>query len=338
VLFHVGFKYSVLTNGWIPDGFELVVATLCLARCFDRRGGRAVALFLGLGFLSWGLGDTVWTIQEVFGSGPVTNFLGPTFWLAFYPLAYVAVLFFMRREVGTLTTPGLLDGAVAALGTAAVCSAFAFHGVFGSSSTLTEATNLAYPIGDLLLLSLVVGCTVMLSGRRTALWVMLIIAFLLNGVGDTFNLFQSSEGHYQLDAVFHALAWPAAGLVVSIAVWLPSRPHDSWVHQKSTGFMLPGLATAAVLGILIVDTVHAVAPIAVGLAVAALITAGIRLIRSAQETPVITNVEVGIEKGEGTMSQLCSVHCDIGALQQSVDSISTGFRRVRSIWRSPRQV
>lgn len=214
----------------------------------------------------------------MFGSGPVTNFLGPSFWLAFYPLAYVAVLFFMRREVGALTTPGLLDGAVAALGTAAICSAFAFHGVFGASGTsvLTEATNLAYPIGDLLLLSLVVGCTAMLSGRRTALWVMLIVAFLLNGVGDTFNLFQSSEGHYQLDAVFHAIAWPAAGLLVSIAVWLPSRPLDPWARQKPTGFMLPGLTTAAGLAILIVDTVHAVAPIAVGLAVATLITAGIR--------------------------------------------------------------
>jgi diguanylate cyclase len=52
--------------------------------------------------------------------------------------------------------------------------------------------------------------------------------------------------------------------------------------------MLPGLATAAGLGIVIVDTVHAVAPIAVGLAVATLIIAGIRLMRSAQELRLFT--------------------------------------------------
>jgi len=52
------FSYSLLWNGWMPDGFELLVSGLCIARGLVRQAGRAVALALGFGLLSWSLGDT----------------------------------------------------------------------------------------------------------------------------------------------------------------------------------------------------------------------------------------------------------------------------------------
>ena len=59
-----------------------------------------------------------------------------------------------------------LDGAVAGLGAAGVCACFAFntilHSVGGDASTVTVAVDLAYPIGDVLLLILVVGGTTIL--------------------------------------------------------------------------------------------------------------------------------------------------------------------------------
>ena len=64
-----------------------------------------------------------------------------------------------------------LDGAVAGFGAAAICAAFAFHDVSLSAGggTASVAFNLAYPIGDVLLLAMVVAGTAILPGRTKAL-------------------------------------------------------------------------------------------------------------------------------------------------------------------------
>jgi diguanylate cyclase len=284
------FVHSRLLNGWLPDGFQLIVAALCMARALLRRPGRAAALALGVGILSWGLGDTLSTARIM--GGPIPS--GPSWadicWLGFYPPAYVGVVLFMRREVRRISDPSWLDGAVAGLGAAAVCASFAFQGVLQSAGTgpLDKAINLAYPIGDLLLFALVVGGTTLLSGRMTAPWMLLAAAMALNAVGDTFNLFQSSLGTPRTNAIFYALAWPAAGLLVSVAVWLRSRPPDLLVPPKPTGFVLPGLATVSAFVILFTGSLHHVNRIALGLATATLITVGLRLVLSVRRLRTLT--------------------------------------------------
>lgn len=284
------FTYSTLWNGWVPDAFEILVSVLCIARGLARRPGRTVALALGFGLLSWALGDTMWTVQAVAGTSNATQLLGALFYVGFYPLAYVAVVAFMRGRLRMVSAPGLIDGAVAALGAAAVCAAFAFHGseYVVTTDTLTKATNLAYPIGDLLLLALVAGAAVLLSGRGSVPWAVLAVACVANCVGDTTNLFQSSEGHLRVEALSHVLAWPLAGLLMATAVWLRPRPVDLLARQKPSSFWLPGLAAACGLVLLVVANIDDVGGIAVILAVASLVAAGVRLVWSAQGLRALT--------------------------------------------------
>ncbi len=282
--------HSALLTGWLPDGFELAVAVLCMARGLLRQKGRLVAFALGLGLLSWAVGDTVWTAQTLRGAMPPSPSWADAFWLGFYPPAYLAVVLFMRREVRWIAESSWLDGAVAALGAASVCAAFAFQGLAQSAgaSPLAKATNLAYPIGDLVLFALVVGGTTLLSGRTTAPWILLAAAMVLNAVGDTFNLFPSPLGSPRLDAVFHALAWPAAGLLMSIAVWLRRRPPDLLAPEKPAGFLFPGLAAVSALVILFVGSLHHVTRVALVLAAATLVTVGLRLALSLRGLRTVT--------------------------------------------------
>src|SRR5208283_3124166 len=92
--------------------------------------------------------------------------------------------------------PNWLDSAVAALGASAVCAAFAFHSLLHTAggSPLAVATDLAYPVGDLLLLALVVGASTMLAGRNVGPWVLIATGMALNSAGDTINLFGSTVG------------------------------------------------------------------------------------------------------------------------------------------------
>src|SRR4029077_9114406 len=104
------------------------------------------------------------------------------FYLAFFPLAYLALGLMVRRESARLVPAIWLDGAVAGLGAAALCAAFAFHGIVHATDGggAAVATNLAYPVGDVLLLALVVGGSAVLTGARRGAWSLVAAGCALN--------------------------------------------------------------------------------------------------------------------------------------------------------------
>src|SRR5471032_295053 len=59
--------YSLWLDGWLVVGVEFVASFVCIARGFVRGSGRAVALALGLGLLSWCFGDFVLTVESLGG-------------------------------------------------------------------------------------------------------------------------------------------------------------------------------------------------------------------------------------------------------------------------------
>ena len=201
-------------DGWGVAFYEVILGLLLIARAFSGLPGRAVPLALGSGVLAWAMGDVVLT-AESWGGATVTNpSLADAFYVCFYPLAYAAIVLMLRKEIKRLLPATWLDGAIAGLGAAAVCAAFAFHAVFRSlgGDPFGVAVHLAYPIGDVLLLALVVGGTAILPGRRLP-WLLFATACAVNGIGDTFNLFGSTA---QVGVVFNGIAWPIAITLMSI--------------------------------------------------------------------------------------------------------------------------
>jgi diguanylate cyclase (GGDEF)-like protein len=273
---------SELLDGWAVNGFEIVAAALCIARGFTRRPGRAVALTLGFGLFMWAFGDIALMVESLGGVTPSTPSLADVFYLGFYPPTYVAAVIFMRGEVRRLATPSWLDGAVASVGTASVCAAFAFERVLhlaGGTSAAT-ATNLAYPVGDVLLLSLVVGGSTVMSGRRKAPWLLMAAGMAINAVGDTASLFGTSFGASRLGFIFNAIAWPTSMLVLSMSVWLRPHPSNPQTLRKPALFVIPGLSAVCALVVLFVGNLHATSRLALGLATGALLLVGIRLVVS----------------------------------------------------------
>jgi len=278
-------------DGWAVAIFEAVVSILCIIRGLDKHPGRVAPLALGLALLSWSLGDTFLTIESLGGATPAVPSLADVFYLGFYPLAYVATVQLLRSALGRLSRPNWLDGVVAGLGAAAICAAFAFHDIVHASggSVAAATTNLAYPIGDLLLLSLVIGGTVMLSGRWTMPWFLLALGITINVVGDTANLFQSSTifaSRFGTD--LNAFAWPVSILLMAMSVWVKPPTVDPLRSQRIAGVTLPSLAAIGGLAILLIGYVRTVTWVALWLATATLLMVGLRLTLSARALRILT--------------------------------------------------
>ena len=181
-------------------------------------------LLLGIGLMCWAAGDIVLTIQSLGGATPPSPSIADGFYLTFYPVTYFAVMLMLRNSVKRFSLATWLDGAVAGFGAAAVCAAFAFKDVLhhAGGSAAGVAVNLAYPVGDILLLGLVVGSAAIVPGKRKLPWLLLAAGYALNAVGDIFNVLGSTS---HVATVLNDIAWPVAILLVSIAVWVraPAR-------------------------------------------------------------------------------------------------------------------
>ena len=268
---------SLLINGWGVDLFEFAGGVLCVAAGLGRQTGRAVPLILGTSLLTWTLGDVVVTIESLGGATVPQPSIADAFYLVYFPLAWVAIVLFIRGATRRLISVNWLDGAVAGLGAAAVCAAFAFKAIEHSTGLgpLATAVNLAYPVGDVLLLLVVAGGTVVLIGRRRAPWLLLATGITLNVAGDTMNLVHSSAGA-DLGTALNGIAWPASILLMSIAMWLRPGPANLLAPPRETGFGFPALAAAAGLAILLLGTMGHVNRVAVGLATATLLAVVLR--------------------------------------------------------------
>lgn len=275
---------STLIDGWGVDVFEMIGGALCMIGGRRRQPGSAVPLVLGGALIAWALGDVVLTVESLGGATPPTPSIADALYLAFFPLSYVAVVLMVRGETRRLSSPNWLDGAVAGLGCGAVCAAFAFSAIVRhtGNSPLAAAVNLAYPVGDVLLLLLVAGGTAVMSGRRKAPWLMLAAGLSANVLGDTANLFASSVGGSHMGVVINAAAWPTSTLLLSAAMWVRPGLADPLAEQRTPGFVLPGAAATAGLAILLLGTFEHVNRVATSLAALTLLAVVARTWSSVQ--------------------------------------------------------
>ncbi len=270
--------HSKLVGGWGVDVFELIAGALCVAAGRGRQAARRVPQILGVALICWGLGDLAQTIESLGGTPSVPS-AADFLYILFFPFAYVALVLMVRGEVRRLSTPNWLDGAVAGLGAATLCAAFAFSALVHSTgdSTIKVAVNLAYPVGDVILLLLVAGGTAVMSGRRKLPWILLAGGITINVAGDTYNLLQSVQGVTPTGTFVDAIAWPVSILSMSLAMWLPSGPSNPLAGQKPAVFVLPAIAAVIAAGVLFLGGLGDANPVALALAEATLVMVAVRM-------------------------------------------------------------
>ena len=114
---------------------------------------------------------------------------GDGFLLAFFPAACVAALLFARARLPRFGPALMLDAAIGTLGAAAVVTQLLAAQIQADTgSAFKTAVALAFPMGDVLLVVMVVVALTLRGWRVSAVWLLLAFGVLLRAVCDAVHV------------------------------------------------------------------------------------------------------------------------------------------------------
>src|SRR5450755_3776139 len=159
----VASELHALGVGWLPVGpvnwLHLVVmgagAGLCLLRAGLRRDERWAWLLLGLGVSAWVAGELYFTAVLWSDASPPVPSPADVGYLSLPPLVFAGLVVLARSRIHGLPKTLWVDGLTAGLAAGAVSATVVFQPVLDAlgGSRLAIATNLSYPVADLLCLA-----------------------------------------------------------------------------------------------------------------------------------------------------------------------------------------
>jgi two-component system cell cycle response regulator len=273
-------------DGPLYDAVVLSAGIACLLRARDAGRERAAWLFIAAAVLAWAAAEIYWTVR--IEGNPNAPYPSPADvgYLAFYPLAAAGLYKLLRARAHELDWRLWMDGLIAALGTAALGAALIFEFVANrtSGTTIQVATTLAYPLGDIALLALVVGIVALTRWRPGRTWSLLLAGLATMVVADVAFTLQSFEAAlpggdwvepiYLISAVFiGAEAWqPEADTI------RPAARFDGWRE-----LMIPAFFATVMIGLFAMQYFSRLSGLTAVLMTATMITVIARLAMSVRE-------------------------------------------------------
>ena len=200
----------------------------------DGRTRRAWAL-LAASAACWVVGQATWVWYEHLARRDLPfPSLADVGYLGAIPLAVAAMLAFPgRTERAALQARSLLDGAVIATSLLYISWSLVLGPVFraGEGSVPEQAIVLAYPVGDVVLATIVF--VVVARSRGGGAPVLLLGAGLLSlAVADTSFAYLTQEGAYSTGALSD-VGWFAGYLLVATAARRPAAVGITWAGRRS---------------------------------------------------------------------------------------------------------
>jgi two-component system, cell cycle response regulator len=261
-------------NTWVYDGLMVFACVIVGSHAYLVKRERAAWTVVTVALASWTVGE-IWA--SIFDPTSYPSFadLG---YIAFYPLLYIGIALLLRSRARSMGGTLWLDGATAALAAAALGAAVLVELVLEntSGSTSTVVTNLAYPLGDVLLLSAVFGVFSLTGGRPGPRWLLLGLGVLSTALADSIYLFQSANGSY-VDGTWVDILWPASMLLIASSAWMPDRTRHGLAVEGRPLLAVPLVGALVATGILVYDHFTRLNILAIVLATATLALVVVRL-------------------------------------------------------------
>jgi diguanylate cyclase (GGDEF)-like protein len=260
-----------LPAGWAP------VAVAWLAAV--RAKARLPLVFVALALSAYTAGSTYYVFALSEGRALPVPSPADGSYLLFYPLVLSGLFAYLLSLRQRLARSVLLDAVVGSLGAASVLVVLLgpLLSAAGGFPSLATAVAVAYPLLDLIVLAVTAGMAAVPGLATVRSGATLMLGLIVFAVADAFYVFRLANGTYELGTPLDA-GW-IAGLCL-IASWADGfARQEERAEGASEGSWTPAVpmaATAAGAGVLIVGTGNPVPGLAVALAAATLLSAGVR--------------------------------------------------------------
>jgi two-component system, cell cycle response regulator len=218
------------------SALEVSAALFCLARPLLRPDNRATWLAVGLGIACFTAGDLYFSFVLAEREAIPYPSLADAGYVALYPLVYLGLGLLLRGRTLQENRSFWLDGTIAGLTVAAVGAALLFSTIIDTTGGAfwTVVTNLAYPLGDLGLIVIVLATLGLTGWQLDRVWACALAGCAVFAVTDCAYLYQTAQGTYVQSTILDA-GWPAGLLLFAIASWQPQR---AVVHRRLEGFRM----------------------------------------------------------------------------------------------------
>jgi two-component system cell cycle response regulator len=285
-----------LFDVWLYDGLMLGAAGSCLLRAVLVDRERLAWGLLGLGLLAWTGGEIFYS--AVLAGAETIPIPSPADagYLLFYPLAYAALIGLLRDRIGAFPIARWLDGLVVGTAIAALAATLALGPIVDASSagsTAAVATNLAYPIADLTLLTLVFTACAFTGWRPGLTWLTLGGGLLVLAFSDGIYLLQSAQGTYVEGGILD-VAWPLGALLLATAAWQEPVRRQVVRPRGLRVALVPAAAAVIAIGIQFSDRSSTVPTIAAILSLLTLLAVVVRMMVSFRENQI--NLESSVRE------------------------------------------
>ena len=274
-----GLDAGPLTSRFAHDVVLLVASALILLKALNAGRERLAWLLIGLGVLAWSLGEVYYT--AVLWDAEVIAIPSPADvgYLLLPPLALVGILLLLRARARAVPRTLWVDGVIAALAVASFSAALVFDTVLANveGNALAVATNLAYPLGDLVMLSLIVGALAGTGWRLDRTWMLLAIGVSTFWLADSLYLVKTAEGTFVSGGPIDT-GWWAGLFLIAAAAWQRPPARVRAPQGESMRLIAVPLGFGLVsLALLVYDSFWSLNPLAITLAAASLIAVMLRL-------------------------------------------------------------
>jgi diguanylate cyclase (GGDEF)-like protein len=187
------------------------------------------------------------------------------------------MILLVRRRIGRFDAGLWVDGLLGALTMAAVSAAVVLPPIIdmGEGTSAAIATNLAYPVGDTLVVAFVIGVIALTGWRPGRMWVLLAVGFALSAVADSWYLYEIAVDGVP-PGILDSL-WPLSALVIAAAAWSPQSGGRRGRLEGYRMLTMPTFFMVAALVLLVYDHYERVSELAVWLAASAVAAGVIRM-------------------------------------------------------------
>jgi diguanylate cyclase (GGDEF)-like protein len=316
-----GLDAGPLTSRFAHDVVLLASSALILARAFTARRERLAWLLVGLAVLAWSLGEVYYTV--VLWDADVIAIPSPADigYLLLPPLALVGIVLLLRARARAVPRTLWVDGVIAGLAVGAFSAALVFDAVLDNveGNALAVATNLAYPLGDLVLLSLIVGALAGTGWRLDRTWMLLAIGVSTFWLADSLYLVKTAEGTFVSGGPVDT-GWWAGLFLIAAAAWQRPPARVRAPQGESLRLIAVPLGFGLVsLALLVYDSFWSLNPLAIALAAASLVAVMLRLTLTFRE-----NVSMLRASRDEAMTDALTGLGNRRALSAAIDELRNG--------------